>query len=539
VILDCTWPICQDLLPAAIAGTLVPAEQARVTAHLASCAACRQAAAQWRQVAVLARQADGAAARFEGMGAAGTLATIQARIVAESPFEGEALSMDTKDSTTTGQHTSSPQKASGRRRTGASVAAISAVVLVALAATIFALHGRPTSASPGTSSKTTTSQTQTTSQTNRPTPTPIPLPPYPQTQDPASIVSATNVWQVASGINKDGQDEAFINHFDGQTWHQEFSANITILLGISMDSADDGWAVGSGNVSNSPNPTVTTPLVLHYTHGQWVQVNTIASGFDPQGVQMLNADDGWMFGDTTSGSGLYHFTGSQWNAVPFAPHTSATALTAMPQPESALDNPNPNLPIITQLHMVSDTEGWGLGLWHGAEVIWHDHNGTWTAELPVTVGSNAGYVSIGVNAANDVWVLGAYAPGNAAFGMPANQPSTTLHQPQSAGPEELHHFDGSRWQTIQLPSGVNNYPIGNFVGDGNWILVYGGSGTVLGLLHHTGGQWSLTTLPGTFTAVTDLAQQADGSALAVALQSGVPGGAVILRYANGAWTQIG
>lgn len=543
---ECTWPACQNLLPAATAGTLMPSEQARVTQHLATCAVCRQVAAEWRTVAALAQQADGAAARFERAGAQATFAAIQASIVTESPFEGEPNSMPT-DHQNTEQHqptqtaSRTPQTTAGRRgRAGTSIIAFGAVaLLIALAATIFALHGRPTS--PATSGIKTTSST--TTAPGRPTPTPVQVPgPSANSYDPASIVSATNAWQIENGFDKNNQDLTTITHFDGQTWSLEYSATKAVLGGISMDSADDGWAVGLGNTVNVQNqqPPPATPLVLHYTHGQWTPVSGFPTGFAPEGVQMLSADDGWMFGEALNGSDLFHYTGGQWQVVPFAPHTAAAAFLAMQQPESALDNPNPNFPLIDQLHMVSDTEGWGLGLWHGANVIWHDHNGTWTADRPIPIGSYNGYVSIGVNAANDVWILMPYVPGSAAFGATAIQPRATLNLPRSAGPEKLLHFDGSQWQISQLPSGVSGDPIGGFVGsDGNWITAYDGSGNVAGLLHHAGDQWTLTTLPGTFPGISTLADQPDGTALAVALQNGVQGGAVILKYANGTWTQVG
>jgi hypothetical protein len=550
--LDCTWPNCQELLPAAIAGTLAPAEQARVTEHLATCAVCRRMAAEWQQVATLARQADVAATRFAHAGASATWAAIQASLVAESPFEGEALHMDTNDSTTTGQQTSSSRTMAGtdgrRRRTGASVVAFGAVVaLIALAATLFALHGRPAPATPSTHGSSTT---RSTSVTTSATATATPQPTFNVDSSFGSIVSATAAWDVEIGT-QDGQtfpSTSEITHFDGNSWQTSLYMEHTFIQGISMDSATDGWVVGNYAIPTGGFPQDGKVLLLHYTGGHWtkVQASNFPAFSSPQSVQMFSADDGWMVDWTPQGYTFFRFTAGQWQNVPFAPQNYASALTVMQQPASPHDNPNPNIPQINRLQMFSDTEGWGQGLWHNAEVIWRDHNGTWTAELPQSITSGGlGYSSLAANSANDVWIL-------AAEGVPPSHAATSLSEPYSSytqprslgnGSYELLHFDGSQWQTVQLPNNVATAPLDGFAGDANWLsvsaLLNNGNPPLAGLYHRSGSQWALTTLPGTYQQIASLVDEPDGTALAIAEQASSPNAPSLLRYANGAWTLIG
>jgi hypothetical protein len=85
-----------------------------------------------------------------------------------------------------------------------------------------------------------------------------------------------------------------------------------------MGSATDGWV--GGNLitfakpapypTNNPVTEVDRPMLLHYTGGQWIEVNAPRSALTPAGVEsqgqigsitMFSATEGWMFAGLDSG----------------------------------------------------------------------------------------------------------------------------------------------------------------------------------------------------------------------------------------------
>jgi hypothetical protein len=103
-------------------------------------------------------------------------------------------------------------------------------------------------------------------------------------------------------------------HYDGSKWVQgtlpstvNYDAQ---LLGISMDSPTDGWAVGYGNGDKGE---ARYSLYLHYTQGHWTQVQGPGDN-NVSGVTMLSADEGWAIG----GSGLLlHYEHGAWSQYQF------------------------------------------------------------------------------------------------------------------------------------------------------------------------------------------------------------------------------
>jgi hypothetical protein len=98
-------------------------------------------------------------------------------------------------------------------------------------------------------------------------------------------------------------------HYNGSQWVQG-SLPSTVnadaqILALSMDSASDGWAVGYGNGGKYENRYA---LYLHYTNGQWTQVQ--GPGTDNlNGVFMLSANEGWAVG---SGGVVMHYQNGAW-----------------------------------------------------------------------------------------------------------------------------------------------------------------------------------------------------------------------------------
>lgn len=88
-----------------------------------------------------------------------------------------------------------------------------------------------------------------------------------------------------------GMRTSTILHDRAGQWVAEATYPDASLTGLSMDAADDGWAVGSDN---------TGPLLLHYTQGAWARVVPSALGgiASLTSVFMASPSMGWASGLT-------------------------------------------------------------------------------------------------------------------------------------------------------------------------------------------------------------------------------------------------
>jgi hypothetical protein len=165
-----------------------------------------------------------------------------------------------------------------------------------------------------------------------------------------SMISPTEGWAVytilqapPTSTDTHWPGKSFILHYTDGAWTVQASIKGDTDLGaISMTSAADGWAVGQITPPASPN----TPraLLLHYTRGNWVQVDSNATD-SGDWVSMTSATDGWMVGGQNNQT-LLHYNGVQWLPIAFSPAV-----------QSALGRTY----VISRLHMTSATEGWAVG----------------------------------------------------------------------------------------------------------------------------------------------------------------------------------
>lgn len=140
--------------------------------------------------------------------------------------------------------------------------------------------------------------------------------------DDLSVVAPDDVWAV-------GQ-EGIIAHFDGTTWSAYTSPTTVDLRAIDMVSPDEGWAAGDRGI------------ILHYLDSEW-------SVFTPPGpadshinaLEMVSTTLGW-----AGGSDLFKYTGESWV-------TETVPVT--------LGGGHDHSQYITDISMVSDTEGWAVG----------------------------------------------------------------------------------------------------------------------------------------------------------------------------------
>ncbi len=120
--------------------------------------------------------------------------------------------------------------------------------------------------------------------------------------------SATNVWLVGAGpalpgsTGFDGDASEIILHYDGHRWTQVKSdlANSPISA-LAMVSPTEGWAVGclSGGLGEHPAHPEKA-LVEQYTQGRWQLAASFASSsgayYCLHGITLVSADEGWAVG---------------------------------------------------------------------------------------------------------------------------------------------------------------------------------------------------------------------------------------------------
>jgi hypothetical protein len=199
-----------------------------------------------------------------------------------------------------------------------------------------------------------------------------------------AMISPTEGW-VGATLASDTQNAgtstpdltAAILHYANGQWTLQSSTKGAYLASISMLSATDGWASGeAGTTAGSQHG-----FLLHYTQGKWTEVSPSSDTGDAGAISMVSANDGWAVSSIESDhngpwiSYLLHYNGQQWTLVP--------ALAFQHQVVGIKD-----------LHMLSATEGWGVGdlmtlsgqrnskgewlILSVAAVMVHYHNGTWS-----------------------------------------------------------------------------------------------------------------------------------------------------------------
>jgi hypothetical protein len=108
-----------------------------------------------------------------------------------------------------------------------------------------------------------------------------------------------------------------IVHWDGESWSRVKGPGIPVsgkLLGVSMVSATDGWAVGV-------NPFKGNHILLHWDGTSWAPVPGPAGGKGALlGVSADSAADAWTAGPRSLVRGgpapAWHWDGTDWTQVP-------------------------------------------------------------------------------------------------------------------------------------------------------------------------------------------------------------------------------
>jgi hypothetical protein len=430
--------------------------RAQAQAHLATCASCRAQRRIYQQMEEDARRMLSPAASPQ---------RYQVEEVLRDLFGGQPTPSTEIPTPVRRARSASSSEPSTARRFLASLGPLAAVlVIVALAATLFAnytrLVGPSIPASPG-----------------------LPTGPGNSLNDLA-MVSPTEGWAVgdtthpASGAQ--GKTTSWLLHYQNGQWTRVDLTFSGTLDSLSMLSATDGWAIGS-------------QAFLHYDGHTWKRVS--GSGYEglmisfpahtegtsccTRSLQMLSDTDGW----ATTGNGgaghpsrLLHYDGHRWTV-----QSLTDGLSTEEQSSMSIDG----------FDMLSPTEGWAIAnpapsASQGESLIWHEHEGQWTiqASIPHAEGLHA----ISMSSATDGWVVGNLFP---PAGSDTLQP-LLLHYTQDAWVQVanpatqslpyvytavtmlsttdgwmsglftdervqtplalMFHYDGTRWSQVAMPS---------------------------------------------------------------------------------------
>jgi photosystem II stability/assembly factor-like uncharacterized protein len=413
-------------------------------AHLSACASCQEQLAAYRQLAVAARRYLGppAAPRYQTSEIMRDLLAAPIAALADtepaSPITARPL----------------PRKPASPRRLITTLAPIAAVlVIVLLTVALFANHLRPQ----GVASIPARSESRLTD---------------------ISMVSPSEGWAVGDTESCGSQPIStpdgstcrggilLLHYLDG-TWspvHLPFQ--VGGLTTISALSATDVWAGGN-------------TLILHYDGHTWRQMPN-PQRFILSKMQMLSDTDGWAVGadpDLYNPGLLLHYDGKSWTEQPLP-----ASLGASIQDNKGFDG----------LTMISPTEGWVIGDWHGGSpaqigIILHYTHGQWAIQDRI---DNASLTSISMLSATDGWATGyttTYTPANASGTPPASNGEITNR------PFLLHYTRGKWVPVTNSLSGQFN--IGALISmtsaqDG-WMM----SATPFALWHYNGQDWLPVAAP--------------------------------------------
>ena len=256
---------------------------------------------------------------------------------------------------------------------------------------------------------------------------------------------------------------------------------------VSMDSVNDGWAIGSRVLDNHFPYTIQVKL-YHYHNGVWVSIslesfnitNTGDSGggyFTLNGISIDAPDDGWAFVSASSTGtlsvqqgavALFHYDGSTWARFP------------LPDPQG----------VPRAIQMSAQNDGW-LETYDSETIqLFHYDGHNWlpqrldagSAKLNAPGLLDTGNTTAGVDmrSANEGWVYISFSD--------TNSPNTSIY-----------HYIDNKWSLAYTIPLVEIRQI-DFVSDVEaWAIGYDDSGKPY-LYHLQDGSWNKVSLHPIFSA---------------------------------------
>lgn len=388
---------CRDLAPWYVAGTLTADERAAVAAHLAGCADCQRELTFWRAVDETLEEATPQSPALESE--AESWRAIQRQIALARPLPLAAQNHAKKERPLMSERELNlppAEPAPARSSSGATqrwpyFALVAAVIITALAATLFGVLGprlrqanapkHVTGCAPGAIKAAL---------------------PANAILDGISMDSPTDGWAVGEIPGPNGNPESpssssLLLHYQNCAWKVATpSVPGVVYQSIVMNSPSDGWLVGGKLFGDNFGGYIySSTFLMHYTDGRWQTVeDNIKTGSQGAYLRMSGPNDGWLL--TAGGAGafpsLYSWQGRAWNTL--------------------------TLPHSFQNGQIYDMAANGSELWvvgatydsqvdNGSPIIGEYANGRWqTWELSYSLGQKPELQALHIDASGHVWVLG-------------------------------------------------------------------------------------------------------------------------------------
>lgn len=246
----------------------------------------------------------------------------------------------------------------------------------------------------------------------------------PQPQDTLSslsMVSASDGWAVGTGYVSGQVYDPLLLHYTGRFWEQNtdvtnaaLQAKRAGLQRVFMVSASEGWAVGNLDWASPTTENTSAAFILHFQGGHWHLQGTFDGTL--QSLWMTSATDGWAVGSQGTEIGttfLLHYDGQTWTPVS-APGAG-----------------------LSEVMLTSPTTGWAIGFAAGtyigqfSSLLLHYNGGSWNA---VTCPAVDSFTALALDAATDGWLVGS-----------RNQSTQTI----------FAHYTGQGWAEVETPISGN------------------------------------------------------------------------------------
>ena len=396
-----------------------------------------------------------------------------------------------------------------------------AVLLVALAGSIFALFGRG-HAGPGrvTTRRATATPGLTHITAVRPAQMRLPLPANGYLNG-ISFSSAHDGWAVGGldGPASAGRHTVMIHFHDGVWTASSDTIPNASLYEVSMDSADDGWAAGTTTDPQSRMIGGGTDFLLHYTSGHWQRVDPPAlqpTGFLGSGsisaIRMFSPDFGYLTAFVAVAGPSTNTVSTHMLLLVYQHGTWTSILNSLVANGSAA--------------MISPSEGWmTTETAGGTSVFYHYLNGVWTktATYPGLL------YTMQVVAPRDIWAAGVTC--------------VTKTQCQPA----VYHFDGVSWAPVPAPvvAGLDWTNLGwvaltaDTAGDMWYSVIDSGLTRQYDFLAYSHGAWSSIDLPVNDYGVLALTTDGNGGTWAIVHSTNPRFDVTVVYTSGGAWSVYG
>ncbi len=210
-------------------------------------------------------------------------------------------------------------------------------------------------------------------------------------------------------------------HYQGQHWSFSKAPTNAILCNLAMLSDQDGWAVGfSGSL-------------LHYQDQQWRSYSSPTTS-DLLGISMISSQDGWAVGGNGT---ILHYSQNHWQMVK-----------------------SPTTQTLNSVSMISSQEGWAVGR---QGTILHYREGSWSQVKAFAADGRP-------LAPKTLWSVG----------------PTSIRSGWIGGDGMILTYSNEVWQEAPLPFASLHiwYALTMMTPDEGWIV-----GDIESIYHYQSGQW--------------------------------------------------